>query len=74
MRKRHRQVGQRFVESSTVLAVELPVIVDTDGSHFHEVLQEFLVGLLVQVPHYEGVRLDVGNQLLLFLQDVLKVV
>jgi len=38
------------------------------------VLQELLTRLSLQVPDDKGVRLDVGDELLLLLEDVLEVV
>lgn len=50
------------------------MIVDADTPDFHEVLQEALRWLPRQVANDERVGFNVGYQLLLFLEDVLKVV
>ena len=50
------------------------MVVDTDTSNLHEMLQKALRWLRRQISNNERVRLNVGDELLLLFEDVLEVV
>ena len=50
------------------------MVVDTDTSNLHEMLQKALRWLRRQISNNERVRLNVGDELLLLFEDVFEVV
>ena len=49
------------------------MVVDSNASNFHEMEQEFLRWLPVQVANNKRVRLDIGYELLLLFKDILEI-
>ena len=65
---------QCLVEAITILGVELSVVPDSDGADLEKMKQEGLTRLMrPQVAQDERVRLNKGNELLLFFEDLFKV-
>ena len=73
-RERHSELGERLVKPEPVFVVEFTMVVHTDTTHLHKMHKESFRRLFLHIADNERVRLDKGDELLLFIQDVLEVV
>jgi hypothetical protein len=73
VRKAHDKRGKGLVEAMLIFVVELSVVCDSDGAHFVKVGQNSVRRGRVELKKHEGVAFNVGNELLLFFEDVLEV-
>jgi hypothetical protein len=69
----HDEGDERLVETVPVLFKQLAMVADAYGANAKEMVLHLLCWLLGQLNQDEGVGLDVGDELLLLLEDVLEV-